>query len=244
MVNAAESHHSRQHTTNKPSFAKHFKSIECNHFSEAESSRDIAHVLWNVRGPHGFHTLLTDILNEIDPRWRGMAWWHFLTPRETDSGTCERCSGEGGKVWFIVSDARHVQSEFHPCHGYVVSDAQQQRYLYLFSLIKENCIKGNVFPGLYAILKHYPSILFTLGSTTDYSDNAETLPRGKISKRWWRWSLPAITFLNTSTVIGVKPLCTSVALMDNCFRRFAEVEVREAWSRGNQTWTAIGNIDT
>lgn len=32
--------------------------------------------------------------------------------------------------------------------------------------------------------------------------------------------------------------------MDNCFRRFAEVEVREAWSRGNQTWTAIGNIDT
>lgn len=105
---------------------------------------------------------------------------------------------------------------------------------YLMHNNSENCIKGNVFPGLYAILKHYPSILFTLGSTTDYSDNAETLPRGKIT----------ITFLNTSTVIGVKPLCTSVALMDNCFRRFAEVEVREAWSRGNQTWTAIGNIDT
>ena len=53
-----------------------------------------------------------------------------------------------------------------------------------------------------------------------------------------------ITFLNTSTVIGIKPLCTSVALMDNCFRRFAEVEVSESWSHGNQTWTAIGNIDT
>lgn len=32
--------------------------------------------------------------------------------------------------------------------------------------------------------------------------------------------------------------------MDNCFRRFAEVEVSESWSHGNQTWTAIGNIDT
>ena len=45
-------------------------------------------------------------------------------------------------------------------------------------------------------------------------------------------------------VITIKPLCTSVALMDNCFRRFAEVEVSESWSHGNQTWTAIGNIDT
>lgn len=100
--------------------------------------------------------------------------------------------------------------------------------------IGENCINGSVFPGLYTIIKHYPSILFTLGSTTDYSDNAETSPNGKI----------IITFLNTSTVIGIKPLCTSVALMDNCFRRFAEVEVSESWSHGNQTWTAIGNIDT
>lgn len=32
--------------------------------------------------------------------------------------------------------------------------------------------------------------------------------------------------------------------MDNCFRRFAEVKVKEQWSHGNQTWTAIGNIDT
>ena len=56
--------------------------------------------------------------------------------------------------------------------------------------------------------------------------------------------LIVITFLNTSTVIGIKPLCTSVALMDNCFRRFAEVEVSESWSHGHQTWTAIGNIDT
>ena len=32
--------------------------------------------------------------------------------------------------------------------------------------------------------------------------------------------------------------------MDNCFRRFAEVKVAEQWSHGNQTWTAIGNIDT
>ena len=45
----------------------------------------------------------------------------------------------------------------------------------------ENCINGSVFPGLYTIIKHYPSILFTLGSTTDYSDNAETSPNGKIS---------------------------------------------------------------
>ena len=44
--------------------------------------------------------------------------------------------------------------------------------------------------------------------------------------------------------MNVKPLCTSVALMDNCFRRFAEVEVSEAWSHSNQVWTAIGNIDT
>ena len=32
--------------------------------------------------------------------------------------------------------------------------------------------------------------------------------------------------------------------MDNCFRRFAEVKVKEQWSHGSQTWTAIGNIDT
>lgn len=54
----------------------------------------------------------------------------------------------------------------------------------------------------------------------------------------------AITFLNTSTVMNIKPLCTSIALMDNCFRRISEVEVSEAWPHMNQTWTAIGNIDT
>lgn len=48
----------------------------------------------------------------------------------------------------------------------------------------ENCINGSVFPGLYSIIKHYPSILFTLGSTTDYSDNAEASPNGKISSFW------------------------------------------------------------
>lgn len=54
----------------------------------------------------------------------------------------------------------------------------------------------------------------------------------------------AITFLNTSSVMNIKPLCTSVALMDNCFRRIAEVEVTESWSHMGQAWTAIGNTDT
>lgn len=45
------------------------------------------------------------------------------------------------------------------------------------------CINRSVFPGLYTILVFYPSILFTLGSTTDYSDDAEAAPSGKISKR-------------------------------------------------------------
>ena len=44
--------------------------------------------------------------------------------------------------------------------------------------------------------------------------------------------------------MNIKPLCTSVALMYNCFRRFAEVQVTESWSHSNQAWTAIGNIDT
>lgn len=44
--------------------------------------------------------------------------------------------------------------------------------------------------------------------------------------------------------MNIKPLCTSVALMDNCFRRIAEVEVTESWSHMGQAWTAIGNIDT
>ena len=44
--------------------------------------------------------------------------------------------------------------------------------------------------------------------------------------------------------MNIKPLCTSIALMDNYFRRISEVEVSEAWPHMNQTWTAIGNIDT
>ena len=44
------------------------------------------------------------------------------------------------------------------------------------------CINRNVFPGLYTIIVFYPSILFTLGSTTDYSDDAEAAPSGKISR--------------------------------------------------------------
>ena len=53
----------------------------------------------------------------------------------------------------------------------------------------------------------------------------------------------AITFLNTSSLMHVRPLCTAVALMDNCFRRIAEVEVHESWSHNEQVWTAIGNAD-
>ena len=46
-----------------------------------------------------------------------------------------------------------------------------------------SCINRNVFPGLYTIIVFYPSILFTLGSMTDYSDDAEAAPSGKISRR-------------------------------------------------------------
>ena len=37
-----------------------------------------------------------------------------------------------------------------------------------------------MFPGLYTIIRFYPTILFTLGSMTDYSDDASSLPSGKI----------------------------------------------------------------
>ena len=95
------------------------------------------------------------------------------------------------------------------------------------------CINGNAFPGLYTIIVFYPSILFTLGSATDYSDDAETSPNGKIT----------ITFLNTATLKDSKPLCNAVGLMDNCFRRFAEVEVSENWSIPNKSWNEIGSTD-
>ena len=38
-----------------------------------------------------------------------------------------------------------------------------------------------MFPGLHTIIRFYPTILFTLGSMTDYSDDANALPNGKIS---------------------------------------------------------------
>ena len=124
LADTTESHHSRQHAANKHIFAKHFKSVQCDRFSETESSGDIAHVLWNLRGSHWFCALFTDILFQSTLIEEGDAWWHSVTSRETDSRTRGSRSGEGGKMRSSVSDARHLQSEFHSCHGHVVSHAQ------------------------------------------------------------------------------------------------------------------------
>ena len=91
-------------------------------------------------------------------------------------------------------------------------------------------------------MKYYPTILFTLQNNSDYQ---ETSPNSEISKLSCMLSPAAITLMNTDAVKDVKSLCTCIALLDNSFRRFAEVTVKENWTDlgSAMNYTKIGNID-
>ncbi len=49
--------------------------------------------------------------------------------------------------------------------------------------------------------------------------------------------------MNTGAVKDVKSLCTCIALLDNSFRRFADVTVSEQWTEPDMSYKTIGNID-
>lgn len=49
--------------------------------------------------------------------------------------------------------------------------------------------------------------------------------------------------MNTGAVKDVKSLCTCIALLDNSFRRFADVTMTEHWTEPDMSFKAIGNID-
>ena len=56
----------------------------------------------------------------------------------------------------------------------------------------------------------------------------------------------AITFMNTSTLKDTESLCLCIALLDNTFRRLADVNVEEKWSieeMKNTSFKAIGKTD-
>ena len=56
----------------------------------------------------------------------------------------------------------------------------------------------------------------------------------------------AITFMNTSALKDTKSLCLCIALLDNTFRRLADVNVEEKWSieeMRNTSFKAIGKTD-
>ena len=89
---------------------------------------------------------------------------------------------------------------------------------------------SNSLPSLYTIVKHYPTVLFTLENNSDFEENTNI---GKIT----------ITFMNTGAVKDVKSLCTCIALLDNSFRRFADVTVSEQWTEPDMSYKTIGNID-
>ena len=89
-------------------------------------------------------------------------------------------------------------------------------------------------------MKHYPTVLFTLENNSDFEESSSA---GKISSVFLHLSTAAITFMNTGAVKDVKSLCTCIALLDNSFRRFADVTVTEHWTEPDMSFKAIGNID-
>ena len=107
------------------------------------------------------------------------------------------------------------------------------------SLERKNVHK-NSLPSLFTIVRHYPTVLFTLENNSDFEENTEA---GKISKIIWKNSRVAITFMNTGAVKDVKSLCTCIALLDNSFRRFADVTMTEKWTEPDMSYKTIGNID-
>lgn len=96
-------------------------------------------------------------------------------------------------------------------------------------------------PALYTIIKYYPTILFTLQNDSDYQEDMNSSTICNITSLS---SSLAITFMNTGAVKDTKSLCTCIALLDNSFRRFADVSVKEEWTDPkDMSFKTIGNID-
>ena len=72
--------------------------------------------------------------------------------------------------------------------------------------------------------------------------------RGILQNREDQYAFPtllntAITFMDTGAVKNTNALRTCIALMDNSFRRFADVQLSEKWTEPNTSYKDIGGTD-
>lgn len=111
-----------------------------------------------------------------------------------------------------------------------------------FMIILVRSSKQFTLPSLYTIVKYYPTILFTLQNNSNYQeDTNDSQICNDLCIVWY----VAITFMNTDAVKDTKSLCTCIALLDNSFRRFADVTVKENWTDcdSHMSFKTIGNTD-
>ena len=96
---------------------------------------------------------------------------------------------------------------------------------------------------MYTIIDYYSDILFTLENDSNFEENKAD---SRISNHFYSFMILAITFMNTSALKDTKSLCLCIALLDNTFRRLADVNVEEKWSieeMKNTSFRAIGKTD-
>ena len=144
----------------------------------------------------------------------------------------------------------HLQS-FTIIHNHsqsfkIIQNHSQSYQIILFPInLLVNSTKKCTLPALYTIVKFYPTILFTLENNSDFQEDSN---QSQICKPWISLLSIAITFTNTGAVRDTKSLCTCIALLDNSFRRFANVTVKEDWNhcsgdRNEMSFKKIGNAD-
>lgn len=97
-------------------------------------------------------------------------------------------------------------------------------------------------PGLFTINRFYPTILFSVESPdTIFKERDENKQLSKIHE--WNVISIGITFFNTSAVKDITSLCTCIALLDNIFKKDANVTSEEKWTEQNISWKKPENID-
>ena len=108
------------------------------------------------------------------------------------------------------------------------------------SLNAERKPTSHTLPSLFTIIKKFPTVLFTLENNSDFEESSKT---GKISTSFPPSLNTAITFMDTGAVKNTNALRTCIALMDNSFRRFADVQLSEKWTEPNTSYKDIGGTD-